>query len=57
MIMLALSALIATVSRLLVGALAGFTTFLAGIEKARAMALAYQKSREPVGSRARRPRS
>ena len=39
---LALSALIATVSRLLVRPFAGFTTFLAGIAEARAMALAYQ---------------
>ena len=38
MTMLAQSALIATVSRLLVRAFAGFT----GIEEARAMALAYQ---------------
>ena len=42
MTMLALSALIATVSRLLVRAFAGLAAVLAGIEEARAMALAYQ---------------
>jgi hypothetical protein len=42
MAMLALSALITTVSRLFARAFAGFTEVLAGIEEARAMALAYQ---------------
>ncbi len=42
MTMLALSALIATAWRLLGKAFASFATFLAGIEQARAMALAYQ---------------
>jgi len=40
MTMLALSALITTVSRLLARAFAGLATFLAGVEEARAMALA-----------------
>ena len=42
MTVLALSAVIATMSRLLAGALAGLREVLAGIEEARAMALAYQ---------------